>query len=137
MLACISPVLFNYDESLSTLRFAERAKNIKNYAKINTDPMLLKIMELEAEVEDLRRRLRMCVCGAADDLSMDVGFCSTLLQNFRFRRRSRNKVKPVLDSDMPIDTVPPIVPTKNVAMRSMTESKLYSSNIKHTRAITE
>jgi len=36
MISCISPVTFNYEESLSTLRFAERAKSIKNYAKINT-----------------------------------------------------------------------------------------------------
>ena len=35
MICCLSPVAYNYDESLSTLRFAERAKKVKNYAKIN------------------------------------------------------------------------------------------------------
>ena len=35
MLATISPADFNYDESLSTLRYAYRAKSIKNKPKIN------------------------------------------------------------------------------------------------------
>jgi hypothetical protein len=30
MIAAISPVDYNYEESLSTLRYASRAKNIKN-----------------------------------------------------------------------------------------------------------
>ena len=35
MVACISPADNNYDETLSTLRYANRAKNIKNKPKIN------------------------------------------------------------------------------------------------------
>lgn len=38
MIATISPVDFNYDESLSTLRYAYRAKSIKNRPKVNEDP---------------------------------------------------------------------------------------------------
>lgn len=38
MIAAISPADNNYDETLSTLRYANRAKNIKNTAKINEDP---------------------------------------------------------------------------------------------------
>eukprot|EP00759_Apiculatamorpha_spiralis_P003208 PhF_6_TR11547/c0_g1_i1/m.18547 len=37
MIACISPALESYAESLSTLKFANRAKNIKNDAIINED----------------------------------------------------------------------------------------------------
>ena len=36
--ACLSPADNNYDETLSTLRYANRAKNIKNKPKINEDP---------------------------------------------------------------------------------------------------
>ena len=36
MFANIGPAEYNYDESLSTLRYASRAKNIKNHAKVNT-----------------------------------------------------------------------------------------------------
>ncbi len=38
MLATVSPASFNYEESLSTLRYANRTKNIKNKPKINEDP---------------------------------------------------------------------------------------------------
>jgi hypothetical protein len=38
MLCAISPADVNYEETLSTLRYAERAKRIKNQAIINEDP---------------------------------------------------------------------------------------------------
>jgi len=38
MIAAISPANYNYDETLSTLRYASRAKFIKNKPKINEDP---------------------------------------------------------------------------------------------------
>ena len=38
MCACIGPVDYNFDETLSTLRYASRAKSIKNKPRINEDP---------------------------------------------------------------------------------------------------
>ena len=38
MLAAISPADVNYEETLSTLRYADSAKQIKNTAVINEDP---------------------------------------------------------------------------------------------------
>jgi kinesin family protein 3/17 len=38
MIAAISPADDSYDETLSTLRYASRAKNIKNKPRINEDP---------------------------------------------------------------------------------------------------
>jgi hypothetical protein len=38
MIAAISPADYNYEETMSTLRYANRAKNIKNKPKINEDP---------------------------------------------------------------------------------------------------
>jgi len=38
MIAAVSPASYNYDETLSTLRYASRAKFIKNKPKINEDP---------------------------------------------------------------------------------------------------
>ena len=38
MCACIGPVDYNYDETMSTLRYAHRAKSIKNKPRINEDP---------------------------------------------------------------------------------------------------
>lgn len=38
MLATLSPASYNYEETLSTLRYASRAKQIKNKPKVNEDP---------------------------------------------------------------------------------------------------
>ena len=38
MVATISPSLDNYEETLSTLRYADRAKRIVNHAVVNEDP---------------------------------------------------------------------------------------------------
>jgi kinesin family protein 3/17 len=38
MIASVSPAEDNYDETISTLRYAARARNIKNTPKINEDP---------------------------------------------------------------------------------------------------
>ena len=42
MCANCGPADYNYDETLSTLRYANRAKNIKNKPKINEDPKVCK-----------------------------------------------------------------------------------------------
>ena len=38
MIANLGPADFNFDETLTTLRYANRAKNIKNNPRINEDP---------------------------------------------------------------------------------------------------
>jgi kinesin family protein 3/17 len=54
MIACISPSDNNYDESLSTLRYANRAKNIKNKPRINEDPKDALLREYQEEIERLK-----------------------------------------------------------------------------------
>ncbi|VDL62341.1 unnamed protein product [Nippostrongylus brasiliensis] len=54
MIACISPSDNNYDETLSTLRYANRAKNIKNKPKINEDPKDALLREYQEEIERLK-----------------------------------------------------------------------------------
>uniref|UniRef100_A0A8C3T9I5 Kinesin family member 13B n=1 Tax=Chelydra serpentina TaxID=8475 RepID=A0A8C3T9I5_CHESE len=57
MVATVSPAADNYDETLSTLRYADRAKNIVNHAVVNEDPNARIIRELREEVEKLRVQL--------------------------------------------------------------------------------
>ncbi|KAM9703667.1 kinesin-like protein KIF13B isoform 2-T3 [Menidia menidia] len=57
MVATISPAADNYDETLSTLRYADRAKSIINHAVVNEDPNARIIRELREEVEKLREQL--------------------------------------------------------------------------------
>lgn len=54
MIACLSPADNNYDETLSTLRYANRAKNIKNKPRINEDPKDALLREYQAEIKKLR-----------------------------------------------------------------------------------
>lgn len=46
MIAALSPADINYDETLSTLRYADRAKKIKNQAVINENPLDKMMREL-------------------------------------------------------------------------------------------
>ncbi|XP_046878095.1 LOW QUALITY PROTEIN: kinesin-like protein KIF13B [Hypomesus transpacificus] len=57
MIATISPAADNYDETLSTLRYADRAKSIVNHAVVNEDPNARIIRELREEVDKLRDQL--------------------------------------------------------------------------------
>eukprot|EP00041_Stephanoeca_diplocostata_P031444 m.978641 g.978641 ORF g.978641 m.978641 type:complete len:1272 (+) comp23961_c0_seq4:258-4073(+) len=57
MIAAISPADNNYDETLSTLRYANRAKNIKNVAKINEDPKDALLREYQEEIKKLKAML--------------------------------------------------------------------------------
>ncbi|XP_068097780.1 kinesin-like protein KIF17 [Hyperolius riggenbachi] len=57
MVACLSPADNNYDESLSTLRYANRAKNIKNKPRINEDPKDALLREYQEEIKKLKAML--------------------------------------------------------------------------------
>jgi kinesin family protein 1 len=57
MVAAISPADINYDETLSTLRYADSAKRIKNHAVVNEDPNARMIRELNEELAKLRSQL--------------------------------------------------------------------------------
>ncbi|UYV62209.1 KIF3A, partial [Cordylochernes scorpioides] len=57
MCANIGPADYNLDETLSTLRFASRAKNIRNQARINEDPKDAVLRQLQNEIQELRKKL--------------------------------------------------------------------------------
>lgn len=58
MIAAISPSDFNYDETLSTLRYASRAKAIKNKPRINEDPKDALLKQYEEEIQRLKEMLQ-------------------------------------------------------------------------------
>uniref|UniRef100_A0A0K2TUX2 Kinesin-like protein n=1 Tax=Lepeophtheirus salmonis TaxID=72036 RepID=A0A0K2TUX2_LEPSM len=57
MVANIGPADYNYDETLTTLRYANRAKNIKNKPTINEDPKDALLREFQEEIARLKSRL--------------------------------------------------------------------------------
>lgn len=60
MIACISPSESNYDESLNTLKYASRARNIRNKPVINRDPQGMQISQLKQQVFELQNELIAC-----------------------------------------------------------------------------
>jgi kinesin family protein 4/21/27 len=47
MIACVSPADSNMEETLNTLRYADRARKIKNKPIINRDPQAAEIYRLK------------------------------------------------------------------------------------------
>nr|CAH7747746.1 unnamed protein product [Callosobruchus chinensis] len=58
MIACISPSSRDYMETLSTLRYANRAKNIHNKPKINEDPKDAILRQYQEEIDRLKALLQ-------------------------------------------------------------------------------
>ncbi|XP_018403953.1 PREDICTED: kinesin-like protein unc-104 isoform X4 [Cyphomyrmex costatus] len=58
MIAAVSPADINYDETLSTLRYADRAKQIVCKAVVNEDANARLIRELKEEIQKLRELLK-------------------------------------------------------------------------------
>ncbi|XP_026197072.1 kinesin-like protein KIF13B isoform X2 [Anabas testudineus] len=80
MVATISPAADNYDETLSTLRYADRAKNIVNHAVVNEDPNARIIRELREEVEKLKEQLTEAESMKAPELKERLEESEKLIQ---------------------------------------------------------
>ena len=57
MIACVSPADSNVDETVNTLRYAHRARNIKNKPIVNTDPTFTEISSLRRQLHQLQQDL--------------------------------------------------------------------------------
>jgi hypothetical protein len=57
MIAALGPSAESWDETMSTLRYANRAKNIKNKPKINEDPKDTMLRECQEEITRLKAAL--------------------------------------------------------------------------------
>ncbi len=54
MIACVSPADSNVRETAKTLRYADRARNIKNKPIVNMDPQAAELARLRQQVQDLK-----------------------------------------------------------------------------------
>ena len=57
MIACVSPADSNFDESWNTLRYASRARNIKNTPIVNTDPQAAELLRLRTMIAALQTQV--------------------------------------------------------------------------------
>jgi hypothetical protein len=79
MIACVSAADSNFGETLNTLNYASRARNIKNKVMVNQDYQAMEIHQLRAEIS----RLKMELMAARNTTSRglltrtpSVGICS-------------------------------------------------------------
>ena len=73
MIANCGPADYNYDETLSTLRYADRAKQIRNKPRINEDPKDAMLREFQEEISRLKAQLAEKAAAAAGSTTMTVG----------------------------------------------------------------
>ncbi|CAI8583998.1 unnamed protein product [Vicia faba] len=57
MIACISPADINAEETLNTLKYANRARNIQNKPVVNRDPMSNEMLKMRQQLEHLQAEL--------------------------------------------------------------------------------
>jgi len=57
MIACVSPADSNLEETVSTLRYADRARKIKNKPIVNKDPRAAELGRLRSQVQQLQLQL--------------------------------------------------------------------------------
>ncbi|XP_031478571.1 kinesin-like protein KIN-4C [Nymphaea colorata] len=57
MIACVSPAETNAEETLNTLKYANRARNIQNKAIVNRNPVVAEMQRMRAQLEQLQAEL--------------------------------------------------------------------------------
>uniref|UniRef100_A0A6G1SMN8 Kinesin-like protein n=1 Tax=Aceria tosichella TaxID=561515 RepID=A0A6G1SMN8_9ACAR len=111
MIATVSPANIHQEETLTTLRYAATARRVVNIVKINEDPKIRRIRELEHEVEVLKQRIAIMECNT----SMSRGRSSSIVKqssstpinhNGTFERRRSNishtsPIRVVYKDDLP------------------------------------
>lgn len=71
MIACVSPASRDYVETLTTLRYANRAKNIHNKPRVNEDPKDTMLRQYQEEIEKLKKLLGSQQPKIDDNLTLD------------------------------------------------------------------
>uniref|UniRef100_A0A672IDH5 Kinesin family member 4 n=1 Tax=Salarias fasciatus TaxID=181472 RepID=A0A672IDH5_SALFA len=69
MIACVSPADSNMEETINTLRYADRARKIKNKPVVNVDPRAAEMDRLKKQVQELQVMLLHARGGVAPALS--------------------------------------------------------------------
>lgn len=90
MTACVSPADSNAEETLNTLKYSNRARNIQNKATINRDPVAAQVQTMRNQIEQLQAELlfyRGDTSGPLEELQVLPHFrkCQKCLYAFNVR----------------------------------------------------
>jgi len=75
MIACISPADINAEETINTLKYANRARNIQNKAVVNRNPATAEMQKSRSQLEQLQTELLFSRSGSAALEELQVGLC--------------------------------------------------------------
>ncbi|KAI3373091.1 hypothetical protein L3Q82_006421 [Scortum barcoo] len=94
MIACVSPADSNMEETINTLRYADRARKIKNKPIVNVDPRAAEMNRLKQQVQELQVMLLHARGGVAPVLSgpESAENVSKLLERNRALQDENNKL---------------------------------------------
>ncbi|XP_054797942.1 kinesin-like protein KIN-4A isoform X3 [Prosopis cineraria] len=70
MIACISPADINAEETLNTLKYANRARNIQNKPVVNRDPMSSEMLKMRQQLEYLQAELCARAGGSSEEVQV-------------------------------------------------------------------
>ncbi|KAJ7996788.1 hypothetical protein DPEC_G00240660 [Dallia pectoralis] len=98
MIACVSPADSNIEETLNTLRYADRARKIKNKPVVNIDPHAAEMKRLKLQVQELQVMLLHARGGVAPVLSGSepVEHVSKILERTRVLQEENHKLSRAL-----------------------------------------
>uniref|UniRef100_A0A669CFM9 Kinesin family member 4 n=1 Tax=Oreochromis niloticus TaxID=8128 RepID=A0A669CFM9_ORENI len=91
MIACISPADSNMEETINTLRYADRARKIKNKPVVNIDPRAAEMNRLKQQVQELQVMLLHARGGVAP-VSESAENVTKLLERNRTLQDENNKL---------------------------------------------
>uniref|UniRef100_A0A671TRP6 Kinesin-like protein n=1 Tax=Sparus aurata TaxID=8175 RepID=A0A671TRP6_SPAAU len=91
MIACISPADSNMEETINTLRYADRARKIKNKPIVNLDPRAAEMNRLKQQVQELQVMLLHARGGVAP-MPEPAENVSKLLERNRALQDENNKL---------------------------------------------
>uniref|UniRef100_A0A8C9TS50 Kinesin family member 4 n=1 Tax=Scleropages formosus TaxID=113540 RepID=A0A8C9TS50_SCLFO len=94
MIACVSPADSNVEETINTLRYADRARKIKNKPVVNVDPRSAELKHLKQQVQELQVMLLHARGGVAPVLSglEPAGNVSDILEKNRSLQDENSKL---------------------------------------------
>lgn len=92
MLAMISPSSESYDETMSTLRYAESAKKVMNRAVVNEDKNARIIRQLRHEIDELRAQLARQEASPGND-QVHAGIAASLVERESFYAALQKEVE--------------------------------------------
>ena len=93
MIACVSPIEYNINETINTIKYASRARNIKNTSKVNAvEAGWDDVEHLQALVTKLRKQVAFIEVNGSHAVHRDGGGSEKLLQRLAELQREHTEV---------------------------------------------